>query len=75
MSDPRAAKVNPGLGQKPDDVWTLPMCGKHHRLQHSMGERKFWEDTGADPIFIAMALYRISGDNEAGEQIIREAQR
>lgn len=71
FSDARAAKVNPGVGRKPDDKWTVPLCGDHHRKQHSMDEDEFWSHEGIDPIFVAMALYLNSGDTEAGEQIIR----
>lgn len=72
FSDQRAAKVNPGVGQKPHDFWCVPLCGRHHREQHEVGnEAKFWDQAMIDPLFVAMALYLSSGDNEAGETIIR----
>jgi len=71
FSDERAAKINPGVGQKPHDHWTVPLCGRHHREQHTMNEEKFWGTEGIDPLFVAMALYLNSGDAEAGETIIR----
>lgn len=70
FSDARVAKVNPGVSAKPDDAWTVPMCRTHHDEQHSMNEQEFWRGHGIDPIFLAMALARVSGDHEAGEQIV-----
>lgn len=69
FGDRRAAKRPTGMGEKPDDRWALPLCGMHHREQHELGERLFWNLSG-DPILIAMALQLNSGDHEAAEQII-----
>ena len=71
--DPRAAKYYTGKSEKPDDCWTLPLCGKHHREQHSHSEAEFWQHLGIDPTFICLALHRVSGDHQAGEQIISMA--
>lgn len=71
MADARAAKNEAGLGQKPHDRWTVPLCGAHHRMQHEMGESKFWDFAVMDPIFLALALWSVSGDYEAGEKIIQ----
>ena len=73
-ADERAGKRQTGIGEKPSDQWTIPLCGNHHRAQHSMGEREFWKSVGADPILIALSLYSVSGDREAGEQIIQSWQ-
>ena len=73
FSDARAAKKNSGVGAKPDDRWTVPLCGQHHRMQHSQGERGFWKAAGIDPIFVALALYSVSGDQERGNQIVSSA--
>jgi hypothetical protein len=71
MSDARIGKVNPGVGQKPHDFFTLPLCGKHHREQHATAERAFWESCGnIDPIPLALAIYAVSGDAEEAERII-----
>ena len=70
FNDRRAAKPLTGMGIKPDDCWTVPLCGKHHGAQHCQGERQWWDKMGIDPIFLAMALHRVSGDHEAGETII-----
>jgi len=70
----KAAKRHTGMAEKPDDAWALPLCGRHHRDQHLIGEGVFWGiHYGHRPIFLCLALWRVSGDIEAGEQIIREA--
>ena len=74
MADPELDKPLTGMGIKPDDVWTLPMCGKHHREQHRNGEYMFWEGVGLVPTIMALMLYTVSGDNEKAEQIIKEWQ-
>lgn len=60
-SDASRGRTNPGMQQKPDDQYTLPLCRSHHtagtNAQHSMNERKFWEMVGADPA-ILMASFR-----------------
>jgi hypothetical protein len=71
--DLRAGKRSTGIGEKPDDRWAVPLSNEQHRLQHSMGERDFWNATGIDPIFCALALYGVSGDHEAGELIVMAA--
>lgn len=70
MADQRVAKRDTGKGEKPDDKWTVPLCGGHHRDQHSMNEFEFWLTVGIDPIFVAMALHAVTGDFSKGEQII-----
>lgn len=74
-SDARVAKKNSGIGAKPSDAFCLPMCNTHHRAQHAMGnERKFWEGVKLDPVLLSLALYHVSGDYEAGCEIIAAAQ-
>lgn len=68
--DRRVAKRPTGGGEKSDDCWTVPLCGQHHREQHLGSERAFWQRCTLDPIFIAMSLHRLSGNHEAGMQII-----
>jgi hypothetical protein len=41
---------------RPDDKWALPLCGKHHREQHTMNEMDFWRCHGKDPFLIAITL-------------------
>lgn len=57
-----------GMQEKPDDKWTVPLCGYHHRTgvgaQHNMGEREFWELAGINPFEIAVRLFIESGGYE-----------
>ena len=73
-SDAKRNKINPGVGAKPDDKYTLPLCNLHHMNQHMIGnERRFWNVIGLDPIPLALELYKISGDYEKGCEIIQKA--
>lgn len=65
----KAAKRDVGKSEKPDDKWTLPLCGRCHRTQHDEGERMFWHARVIDPIFVCLALWSVTGDQELGEQI------
>lgn len=47
-----------GLAEKSSDKWALPLCGRHHREQHSMNEREFWASYGINPFALAMT-YRM----------------
>jgi len=74
LSDASVGKVNPGVGAKPDDCWTVPLCGECHDNQHRMGdEAMFWKIVGIDPLLIARHLYAVSGDHEAGCKIVEKA--
>jgi hypothetical protein len=66
-------KRNPGMQQKPDDKWALPLCGRHHRDQHAMNEKVFWLTVGIDPIKLCEALFSVSGNHEEGERIALSA--
>jgi len=70
FAEPKAAKSITGIGIKPDDEFVLPLCSYHHHEQHSMGEKRFWAQHYIDPIFVSLALWRVSGNHEAGCQII-----
>lgn len=70
-ADPRVAKRPTGIGERPDDKFTVPLCGKHHRKQHGMSERDFWRGHRIDPILVALALWSVTGSVEAGEAFIR----
>ena len=73
MSDARISKVNPGVGQKPHDFFTLPLCGKHHREQHTGNELAFWKRYGIDPILLALSIYAVTGDAEEAERIMLDS--
>ena len=71
FSDAATGKFNAGVGQKPHDKFTLPLCGSCHSAQHNMGdERAFWELAGFDPLALAAKLYAVSGNHELGCEII-----
>jgi hypothetical protein len=72
-ADARAAKHETGFNNRADIVWTLPLCSRHHREQHAMNERAFWFRYSMDPIFICLALWRVSGNHELGEKILEAA--
>jgi hypothetical protein len=72
-SEVRAGKANSGIGAKPLDGFTVPLCPECHRDQHQHGERKWWGNKNLDPIYIAMALWVNTGNMEAGCQIVRHA--
>ena len=71
FADLRAAKPITGIGIKPDDCWTMPLCGKHHREQHTVSERVFWKRYSMDAIFICLALWRVTGDHDAALVIMQ----
>ncbi len=70
MAAPKAGKRAVGKAEKPDDKWTIPLCGGCHRNQHVGFEVVFWDKKDIDPIFVCLALWSVTGDHELGEQII-----
>ena len=74
-SDPRFAKRQVGIGEKPDDRWTVPLHHEMHRTgsdaQHSANERSWWRARGIDPVIVAAALYSVSGDDMAARLILQ----
>ena len=65
-----------GTGLKPSDCYTVPLCESCHltgpEAQHR-GERTFWAKLKIDPKDLALRLFAISGDLEAGMRIVRIA--
>lgn len=75
FSDAAHGKVNAGVGAKPDDRYAVPLCGDCHYTQHATGsEQYYWKLVGIDPLLIAEQLYAVSGDHEAGCEIVENAQ-
>lgn len=67
-------KRSTGMAEKPDDHWVVPLSPEMHREQHAFGnEELWWQAKGIDPILVAMALWRATGDEQAGENIILHA--
>lgn len=73
LSDARIAKVNAGVGQKPDDFFCVPLCGKHHREQHTGSEERFWAYHQIDPILYALRLWSVTGNHEVGCEVVSAA--
>jgi hypothetical protein len=46
-----------GKGRKAADRWVLPLGSEQHALQHSLGERPFWDSKGINPHALAVAIY------------------
>lgn len=51
-----------GLGEKPDDCWTVPLCRDDHDEQHRIGELQFWHDLDVNPLHVAKRLADLSPD-------------
>lgn len=50
-------KDHTGMAEKPSDKWAVPLCNKHHREQHHVGdELKFWDFHGINPFLLAISL-------------------
>src|ERR1700750_2273237 len=45
-----------GMQEKPSDKWSLPLCNRHHREQHTMNELAFWKSYNIDPFMLAILL-------------------
>lgn len=59
-----------GMGMKPHDKWTTPLCYECHHRQHT-GELTFWGDM-KHPMSLAENLYALSGEREkAIQEILR----
>ena len=70
----KSAKRPTGMGEKPHDRWTVPLCQACHASQHKVSEQAFWTRAQIDPIFVSLALWGVTGDHEAGLQIIQGQQ-
>lgn len=69
-SSARDGKANPGIGRRPSDGFTVPLCAPHHREQHTNGEELWWTALGIDPITTALALYAASPDLDKMRAIV-----
>jgi len=66
-------KSHTGMGMKPDDKWTVPLCRVCHSLQHRQNERAFWDGVGIDPLEMAENLDEYSGDEAKARALIAAA--
>lgn len=62
-----------GKAEKPSDCWTVPLHYLQHRDQHSGDERAWWAGIRMDPLQVALALHRATGDRDAALAILDEA--
>ena len=58
-----------GIGQKPCDIFTTPLCLLHHREQHSMNEKMFWLLYQINPIAKAMGFALESPDKKIRQTV------
>jgi hypothetical protein len=76
MASAKFAKSESGIGQKPDDAFTVPLCSDCHARQHDVGEEIFWSSMTApkdDPLDIALRIWKYSGDYESATLVIKNA--
>ena len=65
-----------GIGKKPADRWTIPLCGGPggcHAEQHESGELKFWHAVGLNPLYVCERLYAQREDVVAMRAVILAA--
>ena len=62
-----------GLGLKPGDRYTVPLRTACHAKQHRVGELTFWSALRIDPLNVALRLWTVSSDVEAGERTVFRA--
>jgi hypothetical protein len=66
-----------GLGKKPDDRHSIPLCAGCHRLdrdaQHARGEKMFWAELGINPLIVAEKLFAQRGDLVAMRAVVMTA--
>ena len=63
-----------GMGVKPSDCYVVPLCARHHREQHQVGEHNFWTYFRGyvDPHKLAAQLWQRSPARIKYEKRIRE---
>jgi hypothetical protein len=62
-----------GIGMKPADRYSVPLCTTCHAKQHRLGELTFWSALRIDPLNVAARLWTVSGDVKAGERTVFRA--
>lgn len=73
-ADPVYLKREVGMGEKPDDCWVTPLCGRHHREQHAAGDEKLWWYARClHAVHMALLFHKHSGNTEMVPQIIKAA--
>ena len=62
-----------GVGVKPGDRYAVPLCRACHTKQYRIGELTFWSALRIDPLNVALRLWTVSADMEAGERTVFRA--
>jgi len=62
-----------GVGVKPGDRYAVPLCAACHAKQHRLGELTFWSALRIDPLNVALRLWTVSADINAGERTVFRA--
>ena len=62
-----------GVGVRPGDRYAVPLCAACHAKQHRIGELTFWSALRIHPINVALRLWTVSADVEAGERTVFRA--
>jgi len=62
-----------GIGMKPGDRYAVPLCTACHAKQHRVGELTFWSTLRFDPLNVALRLWTVSSDLEAGDRVVFRA--
>ena len=68
-----AWELTAAQGLKPSDRYAVSLCSSCHELQHRFGELRFWSVLRIDPLSVALRLWTVSGDLEAGERTVFRA--
>jgi hypothetical protein len=73
--DSRYGKRQTGKGEKPSDIFVVPLCSQCHRGQHDDNEERFWLDHRIDPVRAAVSLWAVysamDGNPEAAYAVIK----
>ena len=74
------ARLCPVAPREPSEFDLLPLCGPDtvwedccHSRMYFAGPARFWSALGVDAFGLARRLWIVSGDQQAGEWLIREA--
>ena len=63
-----------GMGRRAEDRWAVPLCRRDHNAAHAAGDDEAWfASLGIEARSLASALWRSSGDDQAGERIVFRA--
>lgn len=65
-----------GVGRKNADKWAIPVCRLDHDQAHAAGnDEVYFRKRDIDARSLAQALWRVSGDTEAGLRLVYRAKR